>query len=207
MELLKYSGLFLLAYLLGSIPFGLVLSTLFSHQDIRRKGSGNIGATNVLRVAGVRLGLLTLFLDVSKGAVPVFMSVQLMESPESAWGQIVLSLIAISACMGHLYPLYLGLRRGGKGVATAWGCFLIISPVSALVTLLVFVLMACISNKASMASLSGSAVLPMVVWLATHSAVLSLCAATITGLIVFRHKDNILRLLHGTESPIWGNKH
>jgi glycerol-3-phosphate acyltransferase PlsY len=205
-ELLKYSGLFLLAYLLGSIPFGLVLSTLLSHQDIRRKGSGNIGATNVLRVAGARLGLLTLFLDMFKGALPVFMAVQLMESPESAWGQVYLSLIAISAFMGHLYPLYLGLRGGGKGVATAWGCFLVISPVSALVTLLVFVLMACISNRASMASLTGSAVLPMVVWLATHSAVLTLCATMIAGLIVFRHKDNILRLLHGTESTIWGDK-
>jgi glycerol-3-phosphate acyltransferase PlsY len=205
-ELLKYSGLFLLAYLLGSIPFGLVLSTLLSHQDIRRKGSGNIGATNVLRVAGARLGLLTLFLDMFKGALPVLMAVQLMKSPEYPWNQVYLSLIAISAFMGHLYPLFLGLRGGGKGVATAWGCFLVISPVSALVTLLVFVLMACISNRASMASLSGSAVLPMVVWLATHSAVLTLCAAIITGLIVFRHKDNIFRLLHGTESAIWRNK-
>ena len=206
MELLKYSGLFLLAYLLGSIPFGLVLSTLFSQQDIRCKGSGNIGATNVLRVAGARLGLLTLFLDMFKGALPVFMAIQLMESPDSPWGQAYLSLIAISAFIGHLYPLYLGLRGGGKGVATAWGCFLVISPVSALVTLLVFILMACVSNRASMASLSGSAVLPIVVWLATHSAVLTLCATMISGLIVFRHKDNILRLFHGTESTIWGNK-
>jgi glycerol-3-phosphate acyltransferase PlsY len=205
-ELLKYSGLFLLAYLLGSIPFGLVLSTIFSRQDIRSKGSGNIGATNVLRVAGARLALMTLCLDMFKGALPVFMAVQLMKSPEYPWNQVYLSLIALSAFMGHLYPLYLGLRKGGKGVATAWGCFLVISPVSALVTLLVFVLMACISNKASMASLSGSAVLPMVVWLATHSAVLTLCAAIITGLIVFRHKDNILRLLHGTEPTIWRNK-
>jgi glycerol-3-phosphate acyltransferase PlsY len=205
-ELLKYSGLFLLAYLLGSIPFGLVLSTIFSRQDIRSKGSGNIGATNVLRVAGARLALMTLCLDMFKGALPVFMAVQLMKSPEYPWNQVYLSLIALSAFMGHLYPLYLGLCKGGKGVATAWGCFLVISPVSALVTLLVFVLMACISNKASMASLSGSAVLPMVVWLATHSAVLTLCAAIITGLIVFRHKDNIFRLLHGTESAIWRNK-
>lgn len=206
MEMLEYGGLPLLAYLLGSIPFGLVLSALFHDQDIRRMGSGNIGATNVLRVAGARLGLLTLFLDAFKGALPVFMAIQLMESPDHPWGQAYLSLIALSAFIGHLYPLYLGLRGGGKGVATAWGCFLIISPVSALITLLVFVLMACVSNRASMASLSGSAVLPMVVWLATHSAVITLCASMITGLIVFRHKDNILRLVQGTESTIWGNK-
>jgi len=206
MEMLEYGGLPLLAYLLGSIPFGLVLSALFHDQDIRSKGSGNIGATNVLRVAGARLGLLTLFLDAFKGALPVFMAIQLMESPDHPWGQAYLSLITLSAFIGHLYPLYLGLRGGGKGVATAWGCFLIISPVSALITLLVFVLMACVSNRASMASLSGSAVLPVVVWLATHSAVITLCAAMITGLIVFRHKDNILRLVQGTESTIRGNK-
>ncbi|MBW1864922.1 MAG: glycerol-3-phosphate 1-O-acyltransferase PlsY [Deltaproteobacteria bacterium] len=205
-EALKYGGLPLLAYLLGSIPFGLVLSALFSNQDIRRKGSGNIGATNVLRVSGARLGLLTLFLDVFKGALPVFVATQLMENPDYPWRQAYLSLIVISAFIGHLYPLYLGLRGGGKGVATAWGCFLIISPVSALVTLLVFVMMALVSNRASMASLSASAVLPMVVWYATHSVVITLCAAMITGLIVFRHKDNILRLVQGTESTIWGNK-
>jgi len=204
-EALKYGGLPLLAYLLGSIPFGLVLSALFRNQDIRNKGSGNIGATNVLRVAGTRLALLTLFLDVFKGALPLFMAVHLMEVPESLRGQAYLSLIAISAFIGHLYPLYLGLRGGGKGVATAWGCFLIISPVSALVTLLVFIMMACFSNRASMASLSGAAVLPMAIWYTTHSAVVTLCAATITVLIIYRHKDNIIRLVHGTESTIWGN--
>ncbi|MDX2445625.1 MAG: glycerol-3-phosphate 1-O-acyltransferase PlsY [Desulfobacterales bacterium] len=202
----KYGGLFLLAYLLGSIPFGLVLSALFNKQDIRRKGSGNIGATNVLRIAGAKLGLLTLFLDVFKGALPVFIAIQLLENPDSPWGQVYLSLIAISAFTGHLYPLYLGLRGGGKGVATAWGCFLIISPTSALVVLLVFVMMACASNRASIASLSGAVVLPMAIWYATHSAVLTLCAVTLTVLIACRHKDNIVRLAHGTESTIWGNK-
>jgi glycerol-3-phosphate acyltransferase PlsY len=201
-EALKYGGLPLLAYLLGSIPFGLVLSALFSNQDIHRKGSGNIGATNVLRVAGAKLGLLTLFLDMFKGAFPVFMAVHLMEIPESLWEQAYLSLVAISAFLGHLYPLYLGLRGGGKGVATAWGCFLIISPASALVTLLVFVMMACVSNRASIASLSGAAILPMAIWYATHSAVITLCAAVTTVLITYRHKDNIVRLVHGTESTI-----
>lgn len=202
-EAFKYGALVFLAYLLGSIPFGLVASSLFSNQDIRHKGSGNIGATNVLRVAGARLGLLTLFLDVFKGALPVFIAVHLLESPENPWGQVCLSLIIISAFIGHLYPLYLGLQGGGKGVATAWGCFLIISPASALVTLLIFVMMACVSNRASIASLSGAAVLPMAIWYATHSAVTTLCAAVTTLLITYRHKDNIVRLVHGTESTIW----
>jgi acyl phosphate:glycerol-3-phosphate acyltransferase len=199
----RYGALALLAYLLGSVPFGLVVSFLFSNQDIRYKGSGNIGATNVLRVAGARLGLLTLFLDVFKGALPVFIAVHLLESPENPWGQAYLSLIVMSAFIGHLYPLYLGLQGGGKGVATAWGCFLIISPASALVTLLVFVMMACVSNRASIASLSGAVVLPMVIWYTTHSAVFTLCAAMVTLLIIYRHKDNILRLAHGAESTLW----
>jgi glycerol-3-phosphate acyltransferase PlsY len=205
-EAFKYVGLAFLAYLLGSIPFGLVLSSLFGTQDIRSKGSGNIGATNVLRVAGAKLGLLTLFLDVFKGALPVFIAVCLMKSPENPWGQAYLSIITIAAVLGHLYPLYLGLRDGGKGVATAWGCFLIVSPVSALIVLLVFIMMACVSNRASIASLSGAAVLPMIIWYNSHSAVFTLCAAVVTTLIVYRHKDNIVRLAQGTESTIWGNK-
>lgn len=206
-EAFKYIGLAFIAYLLGSIPFGLVLSSLFGNQDIRSKGSGNIGATNVLRVAGAKLGLLTLFLDVFKGALPVFIAVCLMGNPENNWRQAYLSIITISAFLGHLYPLYLGLQGGGKGVATAWGCFLIITPASALIILLVFVMMACVSNRASIASLSGAAVLPMIIWHTTHSALFTLCAVIVTILIVCRHKDNIVRLAHGTESTIWGNKH
>lgn len=205
-EVLKYFGLTFLAYLLGSIPFGLVLSSLFSHQDIRHKGSGNIGATNVLRVAGARLGLLTLFLDVLKGALPIFIAAHLTGNPENPWGQAYISLIAISAFTGHLYPIYLGLQGGGKGVATAWGCFLIISPASALIALLIFVMMACVSNRASIASLSGAVVLPMLIGYTTHSVLFTLCAAVVTALIIYRHKDNIVRLARGNEPTIWGNK-
>ena len=206
-EAFKYVGLAFLAYLLGSIPFGLILSSLFGNQDIRSKGSGNIGATNVLRVAMRSRYADNIGLDVFKGILPVFIAVHLMENPENHWGQAYLSLIAIAAFIGHLYPLYLGLQGGGKGVATAWGCFLILSPASALITLLVFVMMACVSNRASIASLSGAAVLPMIIWHTTHSALFTLCAVIVTILIVCRHKDNIVRLAHGTESTIWGNKH
>jgi len=205
-EIPKYVGLILLAYLLGSIPFGLVLSALFSQQDIRHKGSGNIGATNVLRVAGAKLGLLTLFLDMLKGALPVLLALHLIENPAGLRGQAYICLIVIAVFLGHLYPLFLALRDGGKGVATAWGCFLIISPVSALIALLVFVMMACLSNRASVASLSAAMVLPMITYYATHSNVMVLCAVIITILIFYRHKTNILRLINGTESTIWKNQ-
>jgi glycerol-3-phosphate acyltransferase PlsY len=205
-ETFKFGGLVFIAYLLGSIPFGLLLSALFSNQDVRRRGSGNIGATNVLRVVGAKLGLLTLFLDVLKGALPVFIALQLINAPENPWTQAYLSLVAMSAFTGHLYPLYLGLQDGGKGVATGWGCFLILSPISALITLLTFILTVCVSKKASLASLSGSAVLSLAIWYTTHSAVFTLCAALMTLLIIYRHKENIIRLIHGDEPSIWGQK-
>ena len=199
---LQYAGLSLLAYLLGSIPFGLILSAHFRRQDIRREGSGNIGATNVLRVAGVGPGLLTLMLDVSKGAFPVFLAVYLMKTPEGFWGRAGLSLVAMSALLGHLYPLYLGLRDGGKGVATAWGGILMISPVAALAVSLVFVMTAWISNRVSVASLSGAVSLPLTLWYATHSPVITLYAFATTLLIIYRHKQNIVRILQGTEPVI-----
>ena len=202
-DVFKYSGLLLLAYLMGSIPFGLILAALFKNQDIRSRGSGNIGATNVLRVAGVKPGLLTLILDVLKGALPVFLAVHLIDNPVNFWGHLYPSLVAIAAFLGHLYPLYLGLRGGGKGVATAWGCFLVISPAAALVSLLVFILLVCVSNRASVASLAGAAILPLAIWHAMHSPSVTFCSAMVTLLIIYKHKDNIVRLVQGTESAIW----
>ncbi|MGD2187413.1 MAG: glycerol-3-phosphate acyltransferase, partial [Desulfobacterales bacterium] len=117
-----FIGLLILAYLLGAIPWGLILARIFAREDIRRKGSGNIGATNVLREAGITPGLLTLAADILKGAIPVYLSLVTF-GPADGTGDIYLSAIALAAFLGHLYPLYLKLRDGGKGVATAAGCF------------------------------------------------------------------------------------
>lgn len=199
---LKIFVLPIIAYLLGSIPWGLILTKRFTSHDIRKEGSGNIGATNVRRVAGTKLGLLTLVGDVLKGGLPVYLAVQAVE-PTGILGQMYVSIVGLAAFCGHLYPLYTGLKGGGKGVATAWGCFMIISPWGATVAVLVFVMMICLSNRVSIGSLSAAGVLPVVIWKTTNAIVLAAVAAIITVLVFFRHKENIVRIFKGTEPIIW----
>jgi len=190
------------AYLLGSIPWGLVLTRLFTSINIRQEGSGNIGATNVGRVAGTKLGILTLSGDILKGAVPVWLAISLTDS-NGFWASFYISLVAFAAFMGHLYPIYMKFKNGGKGVATAAGCFAVISPTASGVVILVFILFVCGFNRVSAASLAAAAVLPVAVWKATGSGVLTGCAAATAVFIGFRHKENIKRLLSGTEPTLW----
>jgi glycerol-3-phosphate acyltransferase PlsY len=117
-----FIGLLVLAYLLGAIPWGLILARIFAREDIRQKGSGNIGATNVTREAGVTPGLLTLAGDIFKGVIPVYLALVAF-GPAGGSGDIYLSAVALAAFLGHLYPLYLKFRDGGRGVATAAGSF------------------------------------------------------------------------------------
>jgi len=185
------------AYLLGSVPWGAILTRVFSDVDIRSEGSGNIGAYNVFRVAGKSLGLMTLGGDLLKGAIPVLVGIFWLGV--SDWkGEVLVSLIALSAFAGHLFPLFLGFK-GGKGVATAAGCFLVISPLVFLISVLVYVLVLCSWGYSSAGSLSAAAILPGAVWLATHSVPLTGCALIMAVIIFVRHADNIRRLLKGTE--------
>jgi glycerol-3-phosphate acyltransferase PlsY len=200
--MLKFFGLPIFAYLLGSIPCGLVLTRLFTSENIRRQGSGSIGATNVRRVAGPTLGALTLVGDVLKGVFPVWLAVTIA-APNEIWGEIFISLVALAAFSGHLYPVYMKFKNGGKGVATAGGCFAVISPVTCVVVILVFIMFVCWSNRVSAASLAAAAVLPVAVWKATGSGVITGCAVVTAIFIYFRHLDNIKRLLAGTELTIW----
>jgi len=190
------------AYLLGSIPWGIVLTRLFTSVDIRREGSGNIGATNVVRIAGPTLGVLTLVGDMLKGGIPVWIA-GVLTTPNSFWGEIYISLVVLAAFSGHLYPVYMRFKKGGKGVATAAGCFAVISPVAFMVAILVFIMFVCWLNIVSVASLAAAAVLPVAVWKATGSGVLTGCAVVTAILIYFRHTDNIKRLLKGAEPVIW----
>jgi glycerol-3-phosphate acyltransferase PlsY len=199
--MLKFIILPLFAYLLGSIPWGLVLTRLFTSVDIRQLGSGNIGATNVRRVAGTTLGALTLAGDVLKGAFPVWLAVTIT-APNELWGEIYISLVALAAFSGHLYPVYMKFKDGGKGVATAGGCFVVISPMACAVAIVVFILFICLFNRASAASLAAAAALPVAVWYFTGSGVLTGCAVVTAIFIYFRHIDNIKRLLSGAEPSI-----
>ncbi|MGD8981641.1 MAG: glycerol-3-phosphate 1-O-acyltransferase PlsY [Desulfobacterales bacterium] len=200
--MIKYLLLPIFSYLLGSIPIGLILTRLFTPINIRQVGSGNIGATNVGRMAGPGLGVLTLTGDILKGAFPVWLAAS-MTTPNGIWGALYIALVAFAAFMGHLYPVYLKFKNGGKGVATAAGCFGVISPVALVVLILVFIMFVCWSNRVSMASLAAAAVLPVAIWKATGSGVLLGCAIITTIFIYFRHADNIKRLLEGTEPLIW----
>ncbi len=190
------------AYLAGSVPFGLVLTRLFTSVDIRKEGSGNIGATNVRRTAGNTLGVLTLIGDVAKGAVPVAIGVYM--APEGVLGwELFLAATALCAFGGHLFPLYLQFRGGGKGVATWAGAVAAFSPLAVLIALLVFVMIVCFTGRVSVGSMAASVALPVAVWEATGSSAMTGAAAVAALLIIARHHGNIARLLAGEEPSVF----
>ena len=192
------------AYLLGSIPWGVVLTRIFTSVDIRRQGSGNIGTTNVSRVAGSTLGLLTFLGDVLKGAVPVYLAFILAGENQST-GDLLPAIVALAAFFGHLYSLFLKFKDGGKGVATCAGCFVVLSPLACLSALLTFIVVLFSSKRVSVGSLSAAAVLPWVAWYSTDSLPITVSAAIMAVFIFMRHTENIKRLISGTE-PRFRNK-
>jgi glycerol-3-phosphate acyltransferase PlsY len=193
------------AYALGSIPSGLMVTRVFLRSDIRQQGSGNIGATNVRRTAGNLPALLTLAGDVLKGALPVWLAQALVPAGPSVWIGAYWSLVALCAFGGHLYPLYLKGRGGGKGVATTAGILLALAPAALVVALLVFVAAACTFNRASVASLVATGTLPLIVWKSTQSPVFCVWAILTFVLIAVRHRDNLMRLVRGGEPRIWND--
>jgi glycerol-3-phosphate acyltransferase PlsY len=201
LQIIKLAGPVIGAYLLGSVPFGLILVKKFVSVDIRSEGSGNIGATNVRRVAGTALGVLTLAGDFLKGAVPVYIA-SLSTGGVGPCGEFYISVTAIAAFWGHLYPVFLKFKGGGKGVATAAGCFLVISPISFLAAVMFFAIVIIFYRRVSAGSLAASALLPFAVWVFTRSVSYTFCAAVISVFIFLRHRENIRRLLSRTEPKI-----
>ena len=179
------------AYLAGSIPSGLWLARL-AGVDVRASGSGNIGATNVGRTAGLRLGLLTLVFDVAKGAVPVLIA--RATSPDDWFPPFV----GLTAFYGHIFSLFAGLR-GGKGVATAAGAFLALAPAVLGSAALVFALLAFTTRIVSLASIAAALTLPAAALLGGQPQALSLAAGVAAATIVLTHRQNIGRLLRGAE--------
>lgn len=181
----------LLSYLLGSIPFGLILVRMFRGEDIRQSGSGNIGATNVARTAPV-LGLVTLLLDAGKGFLAVAMADRLGGDP---------ALAALCAVAGHIFPVWLRFR-GGKGVATAVGGYAALAPDVTAICLVVFGLLLGSFRFVSLGSMTAIALFPLIAFLLHGNKFLlgfyAMSAAS-AALIVFKHRDNIQRLLRGTE--------
>jgi glycerol-3-phosphate acyltransferase PlsY len=182
------------AYLIGAIPSGVLLTRLAGVGDVRQAGSGNIGATNVYRVAGRRLGIITLACDALKGVLPLVVLLAL-----GGFSPTQLALIAAAAFLGHCYPVYLGFN-GGKGVATALGIFLVLSPLSVLGAFLVFAGMLWQWRYVSLASITAAALVPLFILLAEQSFPLFFASLFISGMVILRHRANIERLRNGTES-------
>jgi glycerol-3-phosphate acyltransferase PlsY len=188
----------LVAYFLGSIPFGLILAKLFGGTDVRQKGSGNIGATNVARVVGPLAGILTLILDVAKGAAAVLLAERL--SNDSATWMMIAGVVAL---VGHCFPVWLKFK-GGKGVATAAGVFLVLSPPAFLGGAILFLLVVIVWRYVSLGSISAAGAMPLLVyflWAPHHAPPLAVTFGALAAalLIIYQHRANLRRLLEGVE--------
>jgi len=191
----------LFGYLLGSVPTGLVLTTLFSKVDPRKMGSKNIGATNIFRTVGKALGILTLIGDVLKGAIPIWIAIQWGLTDQ--WGlssDSWISIAGVSPFLGHIFPLFLGFK-GGKGVATALGVYLVVSPIAVLIELFLFVGIVWRWRFISLGSISCATTIPILIaYFRSDSQAYFVLSVIIAALILYRHQSNISRLLQGTES-------
>lgn len=185
----------LIAYLLGAIPFGYLLVRWKTGADVRAAGSGNIGATNVMRTTGRATGILTLLLDIAKGYAAVWIAGRLT-------GQDVLwmSLAVLAVMAGHAYPVFLGFK-GGKAVASFVGAFLCLTPGAIAVEFIIFVVVVVWTRHISLGSIVGAATLPLAALLVVKAPLPAIGASVIAGIfIIYRHSSNIQRLRLGTES-------
>ena len=185
------------AYLLGSIPTGLLLARAFG-VDIRTAGSGNIGATNVYRTLGKKVGIMTLVGDCLKGMLPVLAAEHLFGFPVE-W----IALTGLAAFLGHVYTVFLRFK-GGKGVATALGVFLAISPLSVLATMAIFAVVLWKWRYVSLASITAAAAIPLIITLVDRRPVIVLMSIVIGVIVIAKHRDNINRLRAGTENRFKG---
>ncbi|MEP6769411.1 MAG: glycerol-3-phosphate 1-O-acyltransferase PlsY [Acidobacteriota bacterium] len=188
-------GFVALSYLLGSISFAVLLVRWKTGTDIRSEGSGNAGATNVLRAHGKGLGLLVALFDVAKGAAAVLLMRLVSSDPRAA------AAAALAAILGHVFPVFYDFR-GGKGVATAVGAFLALIPIPTLVCVAAFVVIVALTRYVSLGSIVGMSLLPAVAGL-FHAPLPAVAVAALAAvLIVFKHLENLKRLVAGTERKI-----
>lgn len=183
------------AYLIGGIPFGYLVVKAKSGRDVRSLGSGNIGATNVLRTTGRGLGVLTLLLDIAKGALAVSIAGRFTHG-SPGW----MAAAALAVMAGHAFPIFLKFQ-GGKAVASFVGAFLYLTPLPLVATLVVFVIVVAVTRYISMGSIIAAGLFPIAVWLIEHPPAPVLAAALVAGaFIVYRHRSNISRIRAGSEN-------
>jgi glycerol-3-phosphate acyltransferase PlsY len=184
----------LFGYLLGSVPTGLILAKLFSKVDPRKIGSKNIGATNIFRTAGKALGILTLVGDLLKGAAPVVIAIQ--------WGEsdLWIAISGLTPFLGHIFPIFIGFK-GGKGVATALGVYLVISPIAVFIEFFIFAGIVWRWRFISLGSITCATTIPILIaYFRSDSQAYFIISVIIAALILYRHQSNISRLLQGTEN-------
>jgi glycerol-3-phosphate acyltransferase PlsY len=184
----------LFGYLLGSVPTGLLLTKLFSKVDPRKTGSKNIGATNIFRTAGKALGIMTLMGDLLKGAIPVILAIQ--------WGEsdLWIAISGLTPSLGHIFPIFLGFK-GGKGVATALGFYLVISPIAVFIEFLIFAGIVWKWRYISLGSIICATTIPILIaYFRSDSQVYFIVSVLIAALVLYRHQSNISRLLQGIEN-------
>ena len=194
--MIQKTVLLTIGYLIGAIPFGLIFSKI-AGKDVRTEGSCNIGATNVGRVLGKKLGAITLLCDCLKAYLPMLISAMILPAADSKRDLIIL-LSGFLAVIGHIFPIYLRFK-GGKGVASALGMFLYLSPLSVLISLGVFLLAVFTSGYVSVGSLLASGLIPLWLWLLNEPSTEIAAACLVALCIWFTHRGNIRRLLAGEE--------
>jgi acyl phosphate:glycerol-3-phosphate acyltransferase len=187
------------SYLIGSLSFAVIISRLMGLADPRSYGSGNPGATNVLRSGNKAAAVITLALDALKGFVPVFVALWL--APRFGWGNATVALCGLAAFLGHLWPLFFKFQ-GGKGVATAAGVLFGFNPLLGLATLVTWALIAAFFRYSSLASLAAAAFAPFYQLLIWRADAYALAIIVMSLLLVWRHEGNIRKLIAGTESKL-----
>ncbi|MDD4156694.1 MAG: glycerol-3-phosphate 1-O-acyltransferase PlsY [Candidatus Cloacimonetes bacterium] len=199
--LLSISISLIITYLIGSIPFAYIYGKLFRNIDIRNFGSGNIGATNVLRILGKKAGIIVLILDMLKGFLPVFIVKEILQwNMEYAWLPV---LIGIFAILGHTFTIFL-LFKGGKGVATAAGVFLALTPIVLLIAFSFFIAVVALTKYVSLGSIFAAlfVVTTNIFSYSSNDPYVFYFSLIVAFFIIFKHKSNIIRLLKGTENKI-----
>jgi len=184
-----------LGYLLGSIPFSFVVARLFGVRDVREVGSGNVGATNVMRSAGRTAGVIAFVLDASKGALAALLARRL------AGGELLPPLAAAAAVVGHMYPAWLGFR-GGKGVATGAGAFLPLAPMATAIGVASFAIVALATRFVSLGSVAGTAAVAVATFVLGAAPAVCWSATLVGALIVWKHRANLERILRGSENRL-----
>ena len=202
---IQVTVLTIIAYLIGSIPTGIVVAKILGAPDPRAVGSGNIGATNVGRAAGKAAGIITLIGDVLKGFLITLLALYILGSSSEANSPLAISIVAFSVFLGHLFPVFLKFK-GGKGVATTLGVFLAIGPFQAILALILFIIIVAIFKYVSVASMIASVSIPLLLNLSPTTSPYVPLAVIIIVLIILKHSDNIKRLIQGTENKIGRKK-